>query len=207
MVCKQLGDRFGSVRPPFRSKNFRKFFLIWYALGAGVIWFCHPSPRLFWLGTGFIAAGIGLRGWGAGYLVKARQLAVVGPYAYLRHPLYAGTLLVGIGFALLVGGFLTPIALALLFAWFFGSYFPRKDRSESDRLESLFAEDFVIYRQNVPALWPRWRPFRPNFGSGHESHVSREWRFECYSENNELGALMAMLAGWLLVLLRFVLDG
>jgi len=195
------------VRNPFRSKNFRNFFLIFYVLAAGVIWFSHPSPRLFGLGTVFIVVGMLLRGWGAGYLVKARQLAVVGPYAYLRHPLYAGTLLVGIGFAFLVGGFLTPITLALLFAWFFGIYFPRKDRSESDRLESLFAEDFVIYRQNVPALWPRWRPFRPNFGSKNESQVRREWRFECYSENNELGALIAILAGWLLVFFRSVLDG
>ena len=51
-----------------------------------------------------MAAGATLRFWGAGYLVKNDRLTLVGPSAHLRHPLYAGTLCLALGFGVIASG-------------------------------------------------------------------------------------------------------
>ena len=50
------------------------------------------------------AAGGALRAWGAGHLVKTDRLAVAGPYAFLRHPPDAGTLLAVLGLGAAAAG-------------------------------------------------------------------------------------------------------
>ena len=46
-------------------------------------------------------AGGAVRVWAAGYLFKTHELAMWGPYAYVRHPLYLGRLLLLCGFTLM----------------------------------------------------------------------------------------------------------
>src|SRR5262245_40236752 len=41
-------------------------------------------------GVLLILAGLAVRTWAAGTLRKQRELAVTGPYAWVRHPLYCG---------------------------------------------------------------------------------------------------------------------
>ena len=185
------------MRNPVRLKNLRARFLPFFVLGGLVLFTSRPSAGSLVGGSVLLLLGFLLRGWGAGYLVKNDALTTQGPYAHLRHPLYAGTLLVGAGFALATGGWW---AIAILFAfggWFLGVYFPRKERIESERLEALYGDEYVAYRSAVPALWPRWRarPAGTPEGPG--------WRLEHYSENNELGTAMAIVAGWLLLAWRF----
>lgn len=50
-----------------------------------------------WVGLPVACLGLALRAWAAGHLAKDRQLAISGPYAYMRNPLYAGTLVVALG--------------------------------------------------------------------------------------------------------------
>ena len=132
-----------------------------------------------------------MRGWGAGHLVKNDVLTMTGPYAHLRHPLYAGTILVATGFAVLFGGWLGILLVAAVWPWFALSYFPRKDRIESARLESLHGEVYTRYREGVPALWPRWTSM-PRLPVS-EAADDRRWRLERYSDNNELGTLLAVI--------------
>ena len=148
-----------------------------------------------------ILIGAGLRGWGAGHLVKNHELTTTGPYAHLRHPLYLGTILAASGFGVLVGGWISVAVLALIWPWFALHYFPRKERSESARLESLHGQRFARYRAAVPALRPRLRAW-------HDARQPQDegggggWALERYSENNELGTLLAILAGVMLFWLR-----
>lgn len=194
------------MRNPVRLKNFRGRYAAWYGLAAVVLVLSRPEPAGFLVGSALVVLGVVLRGWGAGYLVKNDRLSVAGPYAYLRHPLYAGMLLLAMGFGVMLGGLLTPVALLVLGVWFFGIYFPRKEPSESQRLEALHGEDFRSYRTAVPALWPRMQPYRVVAGLEQSDSVSERWKLESYSQNNELGALIAILVAWAVLFGRLVAE-
>lgn len=176
------------MRNPIRLKNANFRYLPWYVLGALALAWSRPALMAFSFGSGVVLVGLVLRSWGAGHLVKNDELTVTGPYRYIRHPLYAGTLLVGVGFALIAGGWLTLALLPVLALWFFLSYFPRKEHSESVRLEGLYGEAFASYRAAVPALLPFRKPWPAPASSG-----VRSWDFARFSDNNELGTLLAVL--------------
>jgi len=143
------------MRNPIRLKNLSTRFLPLYFVGAAMLLFWPPQPEGLFFALPLITAGAALRGWGAGHLVKNAELTTSGPYAYLRHPLYLGTIMTATGFAIWVGGWPTLAVLALVWPWFAFHYFPRKERVESDRLEAAYGERFRRYRNEVPALWPR----------------------------------------------------
>jgi protein-S-isoprenylcysteine O-methyltransferase Ste14 len=189
------------MRNPIRLKNLSARFLPLYVLGV-VILLVHP-PRLenAVVALPLILVGAALRAWGAGHLVKNHLLTTTGPYAHLRHPLYLGTILIGSGFAIWLGGWMAELALALLWPWFALHYFPRKERSEGARLEEAYGERFARYRAAVPALWPRWRAFRDaeDSGAGRSFGV---WQLDRYSDNNELGTMLAISLGVLVFWLR-----
>jgi protein-S-isoprenylcysteine O-methyltransferase Ste14 len=180
------------LRNPIRLKNLRLRFLPFFIAGAGVFLWAKPSLWGFLAGAVVVLLGVGVRTWGAGHLLKNDELTTSGPYAYVRNPLYAGTLLTAAGFALIAGGWFLVGLLLFVLPWFFLSYFPRKDRTESERLEELYGDAFRAYRDRVPALIPRLR--------SHPGDVRRgtprvSWSGERYSENNELGTLLAQIAG------------
>lgn len=178
------------MRNPIRLKNLRLRLLPLYAAGLALLLFARPTGAGYGCGLALLSAGAVLRGWGAGHLLKTEALTVTGPYAHLRHPLYLGTLLIGVGVLSMAGGVWALALLALFLPWFFLGYFPRKERSESQRLEALYGEAFRAYREAVPALWPRLSPWRPPGGPG----VAGRWSLERYSDNNELGTLLGVLA-------------
>jgi len=190
------------MRSPIRLKNFGLRFLPYYAIGAAILWVARPTPGGFATGAALVVAGAVLRAWGAGHLVKTDHFTVTGPYARLRHPLYAGTLLVGVGFAVMVGGWLAPLLGAVFLVWFFGRYYPRKERVESARLEARYGPAFREYRERVPALVPARSSFRPGPEAGGTVEADPGWSSRRYLENNELGTLLALLVGLLAFGLR-----
>ena len=186
------------MRNPVRLKNFNARFLPLYVIGLVILATYSPDARSFGFAAPLWIAGALLRGWGAGHLVKNDALTTTGPYAYLRHPLYLGTILIGTGFAIAVGGFLSALALLAFWPWFAWHYFPRKEEVESSRLASRYGERFDRYRTAVPALWPRWTAWRDTSSSAPESGEApasgdSDWRLERYSDNNELGTLLAVM--------------
>jgi protein-S-isoprenylcysteine O-methyltransferase Ste14 len=196
------------MRNPIRLKNLKLRFALLYLLGALALYFLRPDPLNFAIGGSLVALGSVLRTWGAGHLVKNDRLTVTGPYAHLRHPLYAGTLLVGSGFALIAGGVLSWVLLAILMPWFFLMYFPRKERIESERLEVLYGDEFARYRDAVPALFPSPRAWHPAAGQGDAfDDLARTWSRHRYIDNNELGTLIALVAGLCLFVARAQVGG
>ena len=191
------------MRNPIRLKNLSRRFLPFYILGFAILVFWPPRPEGRVVALSLIMLGAGLRSWGAGHLVKNADLTTTGPYAHLRHPLYLGTILVATGFAIWIGGWLSLVVLGCVWPWFAFRYFPRKERSESMRLEAIYGERFARYRAAVPALWPRLRAWQDH---GHDrerlSEERRHWRFERYSENNEMGTLLALSLGVVVFWLR-----
>lgn len=119
------------------------------------IFLAHPTPRSLLAGAPLCAVGLALRSWAAGHLRKNSSLTTSGPYAWLRNPLYAGTLLAASGCAVAGGS----AALMLIVAGVFLLVYLPVMQLEEQHLASLFPE-FKSYAGRVPQLWPR-RPANP----------------------------------------------
>ncbi|HUF74765.1 MAG TPA: isoprenylcysteine carboxylmethyltransferase family protein [Longimicrobiales bacterium] len=116
----------------------------------------RPTAQAIWTGALLAVAGLLLRGWAAGTIRKDESLTTTGPYAHLRHPLYVGSLLVGIGLGIAGGHWLWPA----LVAFFFAAVYRRTLADERERLRGLFGERYLTYAARVPAVVPRLRPYR-----------------------------------------------
>lgn len=68
-----------------------------FLLLAAFAWLAAPTRGSMLIGLPLSVLGLGLRAWASGHLAKDQQLATTGPYAYIRNPLYAGTLVVAAG--------------------------------------------------------------------------------------------------------------
>jgi protein-S-isoprenylcysteine O-methyltransferase Ste14 len=180
------------LRHPFRRKTTRPRTLALYAAGLAALALARPTPSLFAAGLTLVAAGHALRLWATGHLLKTDELTMTGPYAHLRHPLYAGALLVGSGFLLMTGPQVARVVLPLGLAFFFGYYLRYKERVESERLGALYGDAFRAYRAAVPAMWPRLRAWRA--GASGERPV---WRLDRVLENDEQTALAYSVAATL----------
>jgi protein-S-isoprenylcysteine O-methyltransferase Ste14 len=165
-----------------------------YLAAAALLVLARPRPATLAAGIALVALGALLRVWSAGHLVKTRSLTRSGPYAYLRHPLYAGTLLIGMGFSLAAGGPAAPAAAAVLLALFFGYYLPYKERIESARLERRYGDSYRLYRHSVPALLPlgrRWPP--PELA--HAAEPAARWSARRFRASSEGITLLAVALG------------
>lgn len=80
--------------------------------------------------------------------VDRAVLVVRGPYRIVRHPMYAGAILMASGWALLAGGWLTLGYAAILFV-----FFDLKTRREERWLCERFP-DYPAYRERVRKLVP-----------------------------------------------------
>jgi protein-S-isoprenylcysteine O-methyltransferase Ste14 len=186
----------------FLQKRLRPRLLVVYAATAALIWSARPSPLSIAVGLVPIAAGIALRIWATGYLHKNDALTIAGPYAFLRHPLYLGTLLVATGFTVMAASLPAAIVFAGFLVGYFAYYLPYKERIECARLEALYGDAFRRYSVAVPALAPRVHPYRP---LGGEATATPPWSVARFADNHELGTAAAVVAGVLLVAGRWAL--
>ena len=185
--------------PRIRRKYLQPRIWIPAGIGIGVLAAAEPTPLSLLFGLPLVAAGVALRTWACGHLTKTDELAVSGPYAHVRHPLYLGTLLIVTGFLLAASHEVASAALAGFLAVFFGRYLPRKERSEAMRLAQRHGEAFEAWREAVPPLWPRLRPWKapPELGL-----AASRWEWRRYQENHEAGTLLVVVAALLLLWMR-----
>jgi protein-S-isoprenylcysteine O-methyltransferase Ste14 len=143
-------------------------------------WFSLPDVKSLALGLPVSVIGLLLRAWATGHVEKNIRLAESGPYAYVRNPLYLGTLLVAAGFVIASRRWL----LAVLFgAVFLLIYLPAIELEEQ-HLRKLFPS-FAAYAERIPALWPTLKTVR-----GDE-----RFRWELYVRNREYQALIGFALG------------
>jgi len=151
----------------------RRVALGWVFAGAFLV-FARPTPGAIAAGALLFALGAAVRAWAAGHIRKREVLAVTGPYAHTRNPLYFGSLLMACG-ALIMGrnGWLAAAFLLVAVPVYHVVI-----RKEEILLFGIFAEAFTTYERDVPRFFPRlvvpahrrgafdWRLVRQN----------REWR-------------------------------
>jgi len=155
-----------------------------------LIVFARPHSTGILIGLLLIFLGEMIRIWAAGHLQKNEVLTVTGPYAYVKNPLYIGSIFITAGFCILADNI---YLLAAAFFMFCFHYIPYKKRVEGDRLKKIFGNQYEDYDQAVPEYLPRWTPY---------PHEKVSWQFKCFIENSEEGILLIIIAGILLVLSR-----
>jgi len=86
-----------------RFKRWSKLrFAIIYPLGVFVVLFSNSDDRSIMTSIWFIVVGLLLRLWANGYAIKMDKLTTSGPYSFIRHPLYLGTMFLAIGFVIML---------------------------------------------------------------------------------------------------------
>ena len=98
-------------------------------------------------------AGATLRFWATLYVGgrKERELVTDGPYSLCRHPLYLGSLLLGISGALFVESVMLLVALAAVALIYLRTTIP----IEEAVLRTRHGERHDSYVRQTPLLWPR----------------------------------------------------
>jgi len=147
-------------------------------------WLSRPSLWSMGIGLPVSILGLLLRGWATGHLAKNQQLATSGPYAYIRNPLYVGTVIVAAGIVIASASGWLAIIFALVF---FLVYLPVIELEEQ-HLRQIFPE-YADYATRVHRLVPlsKW------------TGIGGEFRWELYRRNEEYQALLGFLlaVGWL----------
>jgi len=104
------------------------------------------------IGLLFVLAGVFIRFWARGHLVKGR-LFTIGAYSVVRHPLYLGTLLVVSGVLFQLNCWLNWVVVLPLFTIFYGAAIIYEERS----LEKKFGRQWQLYKAKVPVIIPSLR--------------------------------------------------
>ena len=161
------------------------------ALAVAACWLARPTPVSVLVGLPLALTGIALRAWASGHLRKNQQLAVSGPYAHVRNPLYIGSLLAGVGFG--VGANHPGLLVAILIVFAF--WFLPVVAEEEDHMRKILP-GFKDYESRVPR-------FLPALSARYRSGV----RFDpgLYLVNREYSALLGFAAFALVLLYKLAI--
>src|SRR6202022_1672508 len=86
-----------------------------FAFAVIYFWLARPTVHSILMGTGLIIPGLVIRALASGYVHKNELLTTGGPYAYTRNPLYLGSLILALGFALAARSWWIGAGIVLLF--------------------------------------------------------------------------------------------
>ena len=109
----------------------------------------EPSVESIEIGLPIAILGLLLRAWATGHLAKNQNLATSGPYAYIRNPLYVGTLIVAAGIVIACRNWILAAIFALVFLLV---YLPVIELEEQ-HLRKIFPE-YAAYAARVHRLLP-----------------------------------------------------
>jgi protein-S-isoprenylcysteine O-methyltransferase Ste14 len=126
-----------------------------FLIAAASLTLAQPTPLSIAAGAGFLLAGLALRAIASGHIDKDVRLAVTGPYAHTRHPLYLGSVLIATGFVIAAHSWWVAAAACVLFL---AVYLPMIT-AEEDYLRATFA-DYPDYAASVPRFALRVTPYR-----------------------------------------------
>ena len=154
-----------------------------FVFAAFYLWRARPTWVSLVAGAAIAALGLGIRAVSSGHVDKNQELAMAGPYAYVRNPLYLGSIVIAIGFAVAA----LDVVIAVLIVVMFVLIYVPTIRSEERYLRTRFPE-YSAYAEAVPRLVPRRLPF-----SGMSGDFSRALYLKHREYNASFGAA-AMLA-------------
>jgi protein-S-isoprenylcysteine O-methyltransferase Ste14 len=165
-----------------------------FLLAAGYLVVARPTALTLVVGAAIAFAGLLVRAWAAGHIVKNDRLAMTGPYAHTRNPLYFGSFLIAAGFAIAAHWSL----LLFVIAFFVLIYGPTM-RDERVGIRARFPEAYDEWERNVPSFLPRPTPWR-TASAGAEERASFD--FQLYMRHGEWRAALGFAAVLAYLILR-----
>jgi protein-S-isoprenylcysteine O-methyltransferase Ste14 len=154
-----------------------------YLFGVVALLLAAPTWTSLAIGAAVGALGEGLRIWAAGHLEKGREVTTSGPYAFTRHPLYAGSSIMGVGLAIAAHN----LIVAAMVLTYLAITIAAAIRSEEAHLTEKFGERYPAYREGRGQREAR------------RFSLDRAWR------NREYRALLGFVAVFALLAVRLVM--
>ena len=178
-------------------------FLFVYLLVVWLFLVAHTTELQLRLGIPLVLLGAFLRFWANGYVghvkvnwtqkergeAKIGRLVTAGPYAFVRHPLYLGTFLIGLGFCVIVGN----LWFSLVALVFFLLVYRRKMADEESMIRDEVGEAFERYQRAVP----RWLPAGRRY-----AHPNGQWSWQGIVASKEPKTLMWLVVFFILLYFR-----
>jgi protein-S-isoprenylcysteine O-methyltransferase Ste14 len=165
-----------------------------FAFTALYLWLAKPTVLSVLIGSALIVPGLAIRALASGHVQKNEHLTTTGPYAYTRNPLYLGSLILAVGFAISARNWWIGAGLVFIFL---AIYLP-VIRGEEEFLRAHFPE-FAEYARQVPRLLPRLS----YFGDAHGRFSwDLYWKHREYNATLGSAALLAALMAKLLWISR-----
>jgi protein-S-isoprenylcysteine O-methyltransferase Ste14 len=146
----------------------------------------HTTENQLRAGILLVFIGEWIRLWANGYVghrkvsvagegeQKIGHLITGGPYAYVRNPLYVGSILIGVGVCVTLGNLWAAFFGFIAFVWIYNC----KIQEEEARIQNEWGEEYARYCASVPRWIPSWRPYEAAYGEWSWQGIvaSKEWR-------------------------------
>ena len=142
--------------------------------------FSRPTGWSLAVGIPIALGGALIRAWASGHLRKNAELAVGGPYAHTRNPLYFGSFVMAAGCAIAGGSWLIGAWLVL---FFLAVYWPVM-QAEAAHMQTLFGDAYAQWSADVPLFLPRLTPY--------PSGQNRNFDLNQYLHHREYRALIGL---------------
>lgn len=145
----------------FNQPVLRRFFVrlrlpLGLIAGGLALWFADPA--WFWPGVAVSLVGAMGQWWCFACIMTSQQLAVNGPYRFVRNPMYLTRFVLVLGFIIMlnpIARWWMPVAYAVIYFLFMSNRVRREER----KLAPIFGEPYQRYLQQVPRFAPSLRPF------------------------------------------------
>ncbi len=163
----------------------RRRVFLGFVFAALALWLATPTPATLLLGSAIALAGEAIRLWAAGHLEKSKEVTRSGPYQFTRHPLYLGSSLIGIGFAIAAN----HIVVAALVVTYLLLTLTAAMRSEEAHLREKFGDAYDAYAEK------RAEPMARRFSWARALH------------NREHHTMLGLAGGLAILLVKILLRG
>jgi hypothetical protein len=112
-----------------------------FVFAVAVLYYSRPTWASLAAGMAIGAAGEAIRVWAAGHLEKGREVTTSGPYRFIRHPLYLGSSIMGIGVGIASRSFVASLVLIV----YLGATIAAAIRTEEAFLRRQFGDAYDAY--------------------------------------------------------------
>ncbi len=153
--------------------------------------FARPEMLTLMVGGVIAVVGLFIRAWASGHIRKNQTLAISGPYAYTRNPLYLGSFILGVGFTIASGVWWLGLGFIVLFL---GIYLPVM-RVEAKELIEIFGAEYQEYAGRVPLFFPRPSAYKKS---------ETNFDFQLYLRYREYQAALGLIFAWSILLVKAI---
>ena len=160
----------------------RKRVSLGFIVAAVTLVLARPTWPTWRTGLLIAVAGECLRVWAAGHLEKGREVTRSGPYRFVRHPLYAGSIVIAVG-AVVAS---RSVAVAVMTGLYMALTIAAAVRGEETQLRQAFGSTYDEYRAS------RAEP------------MVRRFSLERALRNREYRALGGLILGFALLALKIL---